>query len=143
MPRRRPSPISSDAPRPERRQRAKPPNFPGLESFAGRLEQLRRERGLSQRALAERARISKNHYIDIAHANANPTVIVLLKLVAALGASLTDLLESQTPPDTWHSVLVADLRDLAATHQRLTAVVRRLAKSATRGDRPAKRCQSS
>ncbi|MPY90699.1 MAG: helix-turn-helix domain-containing protein [Luteitalea sp.] len=107
--------------------------FPTLEPFARRLERLRLERGFTQRALAERAKISTNHYQDIAHAHANPTVIVVLSLADALGVSVVDLFELPTqPPDNHRVVFVQDLRDLSAAHRHLTDIVERIAKDEMR-----------
>jgi len=118
---------------PRRRARGKPdpaafPAFPTLVPFAERLENLRLERGLTQRTLAARARISVHYYQDIAHARANPTVIALLNLAQALDVSLADLFESPAPRDERRAVLVTDLVELTATHERLTLIVERLAK---------------
>jgi transcriptional regulator with XRE-family HTH domain len=117
----------SGVPRRRSRRKAQQAAFPTLEPFAQRLEGLRLERGFTQRTLAERAHISTNHYQDIAHAHANPTVIVLLDLASALGVSVVDLFDSPAaPPDGHRTVLVTHLRELAATHKRLTDVVERL-----------------
>jgi transcriptional regulator with XRE-family HTH domain len=115
--------------RPVRKKEAT--TFPALEPFARRLESVRRERGLTQRAVAERALISTTYYQDIVHGQANPTVIVALRLATALGVQLADLFEAaalQEPPDNIRRVFVADLRDLAITHRRLTEIIKRLAK---------------
>jgi transcriptional regulator with XRE-family HTH domain len=122
--------TTSDSGVPRRRSRrtAEAPAFPTLEPFAQRLERLRLERGLTQRALAARARISTNYYQDIAHAQANPTVLALLRLADALGVPLRDLFDSPAaPPDELRTVRAEDLGELAATHERLTAIVERLA----------------
>jgi transcriptional regulator with XRE-family HTH domain len=116
---------------PRRRQprKALPAPFPTLEPFARRLEGLRLDRGLTQRALAARAHISTNYYHDIAHAQANPTVIVLLSLADALDVPVSDLFDCPEPVNATRRVVsAADLRDLAATHQHLTHIVERLAR---------------
>lgn len=119
---------SPGAPRRRARRTPGPASFPALEAFARRLESLRLERGLTQRALAARAGISANHYADIAHAEANPTVIVLLGLARALGVSLDDLFDSSSLPAAGEcrTVLVADLKQLAASYEQLADVVNRL-----------------
>jgi len=126
MPTRRPTTPAAGVPRRRARRDARPATFPTLEPFARRLESLRHERRLTQQALAERARISTNHYKLIAHAQANPTIIVLLHLAAALGVSVVDLFKDQPPPDDYRLVLLADLRELATTRHRLTEIVDRL-----------------
>ncbi len=104
-----------------------PAAFPTLEPFAKRLESLRLQRGFTQRALAERAQISTNHYQDIAHAQANPTTTVLLSLANALDVSVVDLFAPTPSPDTRRVVFVADLKDLAAAHRQLTEIIERIA----------------
>lgn len=135
-----PEPRTS-VPRWRSRRKTEPAAFPTLEPFAKRLESLRLARGFTQRALAEGAQISTNHYQDIAHAHANPTIVVLLRLASALGVSVVDLFESRTPPpDDRRVVFLADLRDLVDTHKRLTDVVERLAKKERLSrSRPSKR----
>lgn len=129
MPKRRHTMLAASLPR-RRVRNPEQAAFPTLEPFAARLEQLRLERGLTQRALAERATISANHYQDIAHARANPTVIVLLHLAEALGVPLVELFEYAPSSAHEHcTVRLADLRELAAQHERLTDVVKRLAKT--------------
>jgi transcriptional regulator with XRE-family HTH domain len=130
-------PFQGSRPRRRSPQKAQDAAFPLLERLARRLESLRLERGLTQEAVAERAGISTNHYQDVAHARANPTVIVFLRLADALGVSVADLFEAPAPPSGEHRlVFTADLQELAATHQlladshrRLTEIVKRLAKN--------------
>lgn len=129
MSKRRPPTAPPSVPRRRARRTHGPAPFPTLEPFARRLESLRLERALTQRALAARARISTNHYQDIAHAEANPTVIVLLRLASALGVSLDDLFELPPPDDDRRSVLTDDLRELVTASRQLSDVVKRLAKS--------------
>src|ERR1051325_3063531 len=122
--------TTSPAGVPRRRLRGETGRFPTLEPFARRLESLRLERRLTQQALAGPAGVSTNHYQSIARADANPTLIVLLRLVAALGVSIVDVFEpSSSPPDDYRLVLVDDLRELATSHQRLTALINRLARA--------------
>ena len=127
---RRSTESTPGVPRRRARRRQGPVPFPTLEPFARRLESLRLKRGLTQRALAARADISANHYQDIAHAEANPTVIVLLRLAGALGVSLDDLFDwpPVTPTDERRPVLVDDLKRLVAAYEELTDAVGRLAK---------------
>lgn len=114
---------------PRRRQRQAAAAFPALEPFARRLESLRLERGLTQRALALRAQISANHYQEVAYARANPTVLVLLRLAEALDVSVVDFFDPPSPlPGRRRSVAVADLEALVAIHRRLTSLVERLAR---------------
>jgi transcriptional regulator with XRE-family HTH domain len=102
------------------------PAFPTLEPFARRLESLRLERRLTQRALAARAGISANHWHDIVHARANPSVMVLLRLAHALSVPIVELFDPVPPADERRSILLADLEELAAANKRLTDAVERL-----------------
>jgi ribosome-binding protein aMBF1 (putative translation factor) len=86
------------APRRRSRQKTEQPAFPTLEPFARRLENIRLERGLTQCAVAAGAHISTNHYQDIAHANANPTLVVLVELANALTVPLVHLFEPPMLP---------------------------------------------
>jgi transcriptional regulator with XRE-family HTH domain len=128
----RPNLSHTRAPRRRSRRQDKPPPYPTLEPFARRLEELRLGRGLTQRALAKRARVSTNHYQEIAHARANPTVIVLLRLAAALEVPLVELFDRPPATAEEHRIVSTnDLRDLTSAHKRLTDIVGRLAKAVT------------
>jgi transcriptional regulator with XRE-family HTH domain len=63
-----------------------------LKLLGERVRELRKERSLSQEALAELAEIHVNHLRRIELGQANPTYLVLLRLAAALGISLPRLL---------------------------------------------------
>jgi len=65
-----------------------------LRLLGDRVREIRKERGLSQEALAELADIHVNHLRRIELGQANPTYLVLLRLASALGISLPRLLES-------------------------------------------------
>jgi len=57
-----------------------------------RLASLREARGLSQRALAERARISREYLLRVEAGRYDITVSVLQRLAKALGVSVAELL---------------------------------------------------
>jgi len=59
------------------------------------VQNLRRELGLSQEELADRAGIHQSYLSDIERGRRNPTIIVLDKLAAALKADLTSLVKSR------------------------------------------------
>lgn len=65
-----------------------------LRLLGDRVREMRKERGLSQEALAELADIHVNHLRRIELGQANPTYLVMLRLAAALGISLPRLLPS-------------------------------------------------
>jgi transcriptional regulator with XRE-family HTH domain len=121
--------ATSNAGIPRRRGRTKGATvaFPQLDGFGKRLESVRLQSGLTQDAVAKRAGISTNHYRDIAHANANPTVVVFLRLVEVLGVSIGELFDSPQPSATRHRmVLQKDLEDLVTVNEQFGAVVKRL-----------------
>ena len=55
------------------------------------LQKLRRERGLSQEELADRANSHQNYHSGVERRKRNPTVTVLQRLAEALGADIEDL----------------------------------------------------
>lgn len=56
------------------------------------LQQLRRERELSQEDLAHLARMHQTYLSGIESAKRNPSVLVLERLATALGVDISDLL---------------------------------------------------
>jgi transcriptional regulator with XRE-family HTH domain len=85
-----------------------------LGAFAARLEQFRLARGLTQRVLSERAGISPAHYQEIAHAQANPTLLVSLRLADAVEVSIAELLAAPPASGDHRFVSAEELRALAA-----------------------------
>ena len=65
-----------------------------LRSLGDRIREIRKDRLLSQEALAERADIHVNHLRRIELGQANPTYLVLLRLSGALEVPLPSLLSS-------------------------------------------------
>lgn len=65
-----------------------------LRSLGERIREIRKDRLLSQEALAERADIHVNHLRRIELGQANPTYLVLLRLSSALEVPLPKLLSS-------------------------------------------------
>jgi len=63
-----------------------------LRSLGERVREIRKDRALSQEALAERADIHVNHLRRIELGQANPTYLVLLRISHALDVSLPKLL---------------------------------------------------
>ncbi|MGN6109045.1 MAG: helix-turn-helix domain-containing protein [Kofleriaceae bacterium] len=64
-----------------------------LNRLAKRVRALRAERGLTQEAAAERAKLDEKHWQDIEGARTNPTVATLVGIARALGVSLPELFE--------------------------------------------------
>jgi transcriptional regulator with XRE-family HTH domain len=61
--------------------------------MAKRLKTLRRRRGLTQEALAERAGLSRTYLARLETARQDPTLSTLVKLAKAFGVPVTALLE--------------------------------------------------
>jgi transcriptional regulator with XRE-family HTH domain len=57
------------------------------------LQRLRREKGLSQEELADRAQIHQTYLSGVERGRRNPTIIVLQRIAEALGADIADLVE--------------------------------------------------
>ena len=55
------------------------------------LQNLRRERGLSQEDLAHRARMHQTYLSGVEGGKRNPSLLVLARLAEALGADLEDI----------------------------------------------------
>jgi transcriptional regulator with XRE-family HTH domain len=55
------------------------------------LQKLRRERGLSQEELADRANIHQTYLSGVERGKRNPTITVLHRIAEALGADIEDL----------------------------------------------------
>ncbi|MBS1871127.1 MAG: helix-turn-helix transcriptional regulator [Actinobacteria bacterium] len=66
-----------------------------LQAFARRVRRARRERDLTQEALAARAGLSAKHLSDIERANTDPRLTTVLRLADALGASVHQLLSER------------------------------------------------
>jgi len=66
---------------------------PELEAFGRTLRKARRDRDLSQEALADRAGLSAKHVGEIERANKDPRVTTVLKLATALDLRSGELFE--------------------------------------------------
>tara|TARA_R110000803_G_scaffold46394_4_gene97368 strand:- start:405 stop:614 length:210 start_codon:yes stop_codon:yes gene_type:complete len=60
--------------------------------FGARLRKLRETQGWSQEELADRAGLHRTYISSVERGVRNPTISVLAKISAALGASLAELL---------------------------------------------------
>jgi len=68
-----------------------------LKTFGRSIRSLRKQRGLSQEALAEACGLSRNYISDIERGVRNPGVLVLVALAKALRVSLRELFEEIEP----------------------------------------------
>jgi transcriptional regulator with XRE-family HTH domain len=66
---------------------------PQLQAFGRTLRKARRDRDLSQEALADRAGLSAKHVGEIERANKDPRVTTVLKLATALDLRSGELFE--------------------------------------------------
>jgi len=66
------------------------------ELFGHRLRELRKERGLTQEALAESADLSGNYISDLELGLKVPSLTILVRLSQALGVATPDLLRDFT-----------------------------------------------
>jgi transcriptional regulator with XRE-family HTH domain len=64
---------------------------PQLTAFARTLKKLRRERDLSQEALADRSGVSAKHIGEIERANKEPGITTVLRLIDGLGLAASDV----------------------------------------------------
>jgi transcriptional regulator with XRE-family HTH domain len=63
-----------------------------LKAMGRRLRRLREARGLTQAALAKRARITREYVVRLEAGRYDPTLSVSARLAKALGVPVTDLL---------------------------------------------------
>jgi transcriptional regulator with XRE-family HTH domain len=64
-----------------------------MEMLSARVRELRRARRLSFDQLSARASVSKGMLVQIENGQANPSIAILCKVAAALGASVADLVQ--------------------------------------------------
>src|SRR5215210_298547 len=62
------------------------------EELGGRVRELRRERGLTLEALAERSGVSRAMISKVERGEKNPTLVVAVKVAEGLGVTLSELL---------------------------------------------------
>ena len=68
-----------------------PARHPALRRLGSRIRELRTERGLSQEALADRAKIGRSYMSGIERGVRNCSTLHLVRLARALGVSVADL----------------------------------------------------
>ena len=67
--------------------------MPTAKQIGMQLKQIRKAKGLSQTALAQKARVSRAYVFRLEAGGSDPTVGVLQRLAKALGVPVTALLE--------------------------------------------------
>ena len=73
------------------RKAQQPARHPALKRFGIRIRELRQQRGLSQEALADLARIGRSYMSGIERGVRNCSTLHLLRLAKALGVRVGDL----------------------------------------------------
>ena len=73
--------------------------YRALQLFGRTIRRLRRQRGLSQEALAERAGMHLNHLSSIERGERNPGLLSVLKIARALDLPIASLFD-EFPPST-------------------------------------------
>ena len=69
-----------------------PDDKSSIQRTASRLRKARKERGLTQVEVAEKAGISETYYAQIERAEKNPTTTVFVCVIKAIGVSSADIL---------------------------------------------------
>src|SRR5262245_11354849 len=69
-----------------------------LQAMGKRVREARERRGMSRRALSEAAEVSERYLAQLEGGEGNASVVLLRRVAAALGVSLTDLVgENESP----------------------------------------------
>ncbi|MBK7759796.1 MAG: helix-turn-helix domain-containing protein [Deltaproteobacteria bacterium] len=112
-----------------------------LTELGRRLRDLRQRRGLTQKALGERAGVSPRFLVQVEGGEGNLSVLRLMELAEALGVSLTQLVVGLGPGDDPDDQLAA--RALALPPEERAALLSTLGRPAgeDRLGRPARRGQ--
>lgn len=64
--------------------------------FGQNIKQIRKQRNLTQKQLADQIEISRSYLSDIENGNKNPSIKTVKKLADSLGLSVTDLFNDDT-----------------------------------------------
>ncbi|UXR51000.1 helix-turn-helix domain-containing protein [Staphylococcus simulans] len=64
--------------------------------FGQNIKQIRKQRNLTQKQLANQIEISRSYLSDIENRNKNPNIKTVKKLADSLGLSVTDLFNDDT-----------------------------------------------
>jgi transcriptional regulator with XRE-family HTH domain len=74
---------------------------PAVESFAGKLREIRRSRGMTQKDLARQAHVTESYLSRLESAQIAPGIDLVARLARALQSPLTELLaHDETPAHT-------------------------------------------
>lgn len=102
------------------------PQPPVLRLLSRNLGKLRQQAGLTQRGLARRARVSVSYVSMIEAGLRSPTLEVLARLAAALGAPLPSLFEEEALPGGGLDPALEPLKRLVAGRGLAGAEIQRL-----------------
>jgi transcriptional regulator with XRE-family HTH domain len=67
-----------------------------LQMFGARVRELRKERALSQEALAEAANLNRSYLSEIEQGLVNPTILVVFRLARAFGMPVAEMFDDYT-----------------------------------------------
>jgi transcriptional regulator with XRE-family HTH domain len=74
------------------------PELPGMnikDKIGQRIRQLRKERGLSQEALAYEAEVDRTYVTDVENGRRNVSVLILERLIKGLNTSIAEFFNSK------------------------------------------------
>jgi transcriptional regulator with XRE-family HTH domain len=101
------------------------PSHPILSNLGAAIRRLRRERGLSQEALADLAQIDRSYMSSIERGRRNLSVLNVARIASALSVPLGDLLHVSEPPVEQFRRVVVAVEELSASlrlHQPAPAI---------------------
>jgi transcriptional regulator with XRE-family HTH domain len=104
----------------------RPPSHPILSNLGVTIRRLRRQRGLSQEALADLAQIDRSYMSSIERGRRNLSVLNVARIASALRVPLCDLLYAQEAPGEQFrrvSVAVDELAESLRRHTPPAAIV--------------------
>ena len=90
-------------------------SHPILSNLGAAIRRLRRERGLSQEALADLAQIDRSYMSSIERGRRNLSVLNVARIASALSVPLGDLLHMSEPPVEQFRRVVVAVEELSAS----------------------------
>ena len=82
---------------------------PELELLGKRVRQLRSGKGLSRKALSERADVSERHLAQLETGKGNISVLLLSRVARALGSDLSEIFRNRHPDNSMEAIMINDL----------------------------------
>lgn len=108
---------------------------PDLRQLGRAVSELRRAKGLSQRALAAAAGVSRPHVRNVEEASGSPGLVVVVKIAGALGVTVDDLLRAAgwLPGPDLAEDLASVYEDLSVEDREVLLNIGRVLQEAHRG----------